>query len=75
MPETIRLFRVLLAAPSDVAEEYLMTVYRSELEISPLGIREWTQVLGGSMTLLGREQLREYHLDYDGSSGNVILTR
>jgi site-specific recombinase XerC len=55
--------------------QVLMTVYRAELEIPPLGIREWARVLGGLVTLLGREQLRECRLEYDGPSGNVTLTR
>ncbi len=59
----------------------LLTVYRAELEVPRLGIREFGEVLGGMLAggkhdaLLGREQLRECHLDYVGPSGNVTLTR
>jgi predicted aspartyl protease len=53
----------------------LLSVYRAELEIPPLGIREWARVLGGAATLLGREQLGECELVYSGPSGNVTLRR
>jgi len=64
-----------------VNQPTLLTVYRAELEIAPLGIRELGEVLGGKLAggkreaLLGGEQLRECRLDYDGPSGNVTLTR
>ena len=64
-----------------VNQPTLLTVYRAELEIPPLGIRELGEVLGGRLAggkreaLLGREQLRECRLDYDGPSENVTLTR
>ena len=64
-----------------VNQPTLLTVYRAELEIPPLGIRELGEVLGGRLAagkreaLLDREQLRECRLYYDGPSGNVTLTR
>lgn len=56
-------------------QQIVLTVYRAELEIPPLGIREWGKVLGGVVTLLGREQLRECELSYSGPSGIVTLRK
>lgn len=64
-----------------VSQPALLTIYRAELEIPPLGIRKWGEVLGGRLTggtreaLLGREELSECRLEYDGPSGNVTLTK
>jgi predicted aspartyl protease len=76
LAKRLQLVQVDQAAINTVSQpQVLMTVYRAELEIPPLGIREWTRVLGRLVTLLGREQLRECRLDYDGPSGSVTLTR
>jgi predicted aspartyl protease len=76
LAKQLQLVQVDQATINTVSQpQVLMTVYRAELEIPPLGIREWARVLGGLVTLLGREQLRECRLDYDGPSGNVTLTR
>ena len=64
-----------------VNQPLLLNVYRAELEIPPLGIREWGEVLGGRLAqgtrqaLIGRHLLRECRLEYDGPSGNVTLSR
>jgi predicted aspartyl protease len=64
-----------------VSQSILLTIYHAEMEVPPLGIKEFGEVLGGMLAggnheaLLGREQLPECRLDYDGPSGNVTLTR
>jgi hypothetical protein len=56
-------------------------IFLVEVEIPQLGIREYTSVLGGlessskQRAILGRIQLRECNLAYDGPRGTVTLSR
>ena len=56
-------------------------IFLVEVEIPQLGIREYTSVLGGlessskQRAILGRVQLRECNLAYDGPCGTVTLSR
>jgi predicted aspartyl protease len=58
-----------------------VAVFQAEIEIPTLGIREITSVLGGlasdpkQRAILGRTQLRDCYLAYDGTRGTVTLSR
>lgn len=63
-----------------VANRQYVDVYLAEIEIPALGIRETTSVLGGLQSdehraILGRTQLRDCVLTYDGPRGTVKLSR
>jgi predicted aspartyl protease len=64
-----------------VNQQRLLNIYRAELEIPSLGIQKFGEVLGGFLSggnhdaLLGREELSECQVQYDGVSGRVTITR
>ena len=59
---------------------YSSDLYMAEIEIPALNFRELTKItlrddLGGRAAILGRTQLRECVLVYDGPQGTVQLRR
>lgn len=61
-------------------QQILVNVYRAEIEIPALGIREFAGFVGGIIrgkqsALLGRTQLFRLDLAYNGPRGEVLLTR
>jgi predicted aspartyl protease len=68
------------ATISALNQQVVLNLYRAELEVPPLGIKEFGQLLGGVLSgkqeaLLGREQLRDCELFYSGPSGIVTLKK
>jgi hypothetical protein len=61
-------------------QQIIVNIYRAEIEIPILGIREFTGLMGGLITgkqqaLLGRSQLLNCDLSYAGPRGIANLSR